>query len=557
MDKEAKTVGRAKTVLVSPSEGKAVITAVVATLRSGDSYDVSFGGEAAIQEATKQHIRRIVLPVLGRILSGLGVSLPALELTFLNLNATSAKDLPISISGHSADLSVLLAMISTALDIPIPQDVVATGALASVDGDVVLVSGLPEKLEATVAGGDIRLLLYPDLDSDASLKVLAPSERRAVEDALATTSYSIRTAPVPAVDELLRRVLAEDDIALSSLSHGYFETPSAVRDHRNPTERAVQYLATDNDKRFWTALQQAVFAGNTDRVRELVAAYVRFWTARGKYPSGFGLKLAQLMQSLPPAARASCVPPRLIPLKDYAPLIQYAGENDADDVAALSDILSRGSATPARDRPQEISEGIPERANSDVSGLARLVSMTNPDAVAAAIGNSINLARQTYVSDCLTVESHETFLAIVRAFYLHIQRHRGMVSLSVDAYSVAPDADSLLERAYSRTGGIKEAYAEARYGTHGGMRQVLDAMTRQYLAEEEQKYFDMVFHETVDLLDSSGKVALIGELMPQLAPFLPEDLQTAAPETFLNNIEPLVRAYVDSLSRIVNGLRRH
>jgi len=193
MDKEAKTVGRAKTVLVSPSEGKAVITAVVATLRSGDSRDVSFGGEAVIQEATKQHIGQIVLAVLGRILSGLGVPLPALELTFLDLNATSAKDLPISVSGHSADLPVLLAMISAALDIPIPQDVVATGALASVDGDIVLVSGLPEKLETAVADRSIRLLLYPDLDGDASLKMLAPSERRAVEDALATASYSIRT----------------------------------------------------------------------------------------------------------------------------------------------------------------------------------------------------------------------------------------------------------------------------------------------------------------------------------------------------------------------------
>ena len=37
------------------------------------------------------------------------------------------------------------------------------------------------------------------------------------------------------------------------------------------------------------------------------------------------------------------------------------------------------------------------------------------------IGKPINLARETYVLDCLTVESHEAFLAIIRAFYLHIE----------------------------------------------------------------------------------------------------------------------------------------
>lgn len=493
MDRKEKTVGRAKAVLVSPSEGKAVITAVVATMGSGNSRDVSFGGEAVTQEPAKQHIRRIVLPLLGRILSGLGVPLPALELTFLNLNATSAKDLPISVSGNSADLSILLAMISAALDIPIPQDVVATGALASVDGDVVLVGGLPGKLEAAVVDGDIRSLLYPDLDTDASLNVLAPSERHAVEEALAIASCSIRTAPVATVEQLLKRVLAEEDIALSSLLHGYFETPDALRDHRNPTERAAQYLRTNNEGRFWSALQQALFTGSASRVHELVAAYVKFWTATGQYPSGFGQKLAQLIHSLPPSARFTLTSFRLIPVKDYARLIQHVGEHDADDVAALSGILSGKTTSSARERPQRMSAAVAASAVSDASGrLARVVSMITPDALAASVGDSIDLARGTYVLDCVTVESYDAFLATVHAFYLHVLRHRGMVSLSADVCSVAPDADSLLERAYSRNGGPKQAYFEARYGTHGGIRQVLDVMTKQYLAEEKLKYANMV-----------------------------------------------------------------
>jgi hypothetical protein len=67
-----------------------------------------------------------------------------------------------------------------------------------------------------------------------------------------------------------------------------------------------------------------------------------------------------------------------------------------------------------------------------------------------------------------------------------------------------------------------------------------------YIVEKPQNYS----------LGSSGKAALIRELMAQLAPFLPEDIRSADPETFVKNSEPLIRAYVDALSRITDGFRR-
>ena len=231
------SVGRARTVLAF-GEGDAA-TAVVSTVlsrvrRSPEGGRLLFTGPATFEAKVISHLAQTVLPVVDGIIDlamttrGRTRKPKSFEVSLVNLGAASAGDVGLSVSGFSADVPILLAVLSAALNIPLRQDIVTTGHVASPDGDIRTVRNIPAKLAAAVDDCGLKEFVHPSVDADASMHSLSPTERDRIKVAVINAKDSVRVGTVNDVGQLLRRVVAEESVALGSLRSNFFESNSPL-----------------------------------------------------------------------------------------------------------------------------------------------------------------------------------------------------------------------------------------------------------------------------------------------------------------------------------------
>lgn len=91
----------------------------------------------------------------------------------------------VSIHGASADLAILLALVSAAMATPLRQDLAMSGGV-NTQGQVTMVRGIPIKLG--VNANEIRAVLIPDWKADHLFTGLYPQEAAAI-------SVSVKAAP--------------------------------------------------------------------------------------------------------------------------------------------------------------------------------------------------------------------------------------------------------------------------------------------------------------------------------------------------------------------------
>ncbi len=336
-------VGRAKTVLVfgHDDEAVAVLSAVLArAIGDAGGERLVFTGPATFDEKARKHIEAVVLPVVDGILEHMNIPSQRFELSVVNLAAASAEDIGVSISGFSADVPVFLALLSATLRLPVPQDVVATGHVASADGDLRPVKNIPAKLDAALRESAIGRFICPPTDEDGSLQALSPSEREQIAQAVLRARDHLHIIEAADVATLLRAVFASETIALASLRAGFFGRESHSELHANPIGRAAQFLLQNNDRRFWSALQTHLLAGRTGEARKLLLERATYQVSQCIYPSGFGCQLLQLVRSLPPATRRLKITFPLLSLDRCIELGRFATETDHEDLRHLIDATS-------------------------------------------------------------------------------------------------------------------------------------------------------------------------------------------------------------------------
>jgi len=556
MAKHSKISGRAKTVLVfgEGQEARAVVSTVVARVCEGGSHQrLRFTGRVAFEALASRHIIEMLLPMVDRIRAGLGLQLCDIEVAMVNLAAASAADVGTRVSGFSADVSVLLALVSAGLQMAVPEDLVCTGHVASPDGDIRAVKSLPSKLTAAAADRSIRRFVYPVLDPDLSLPTLSPNEYRCAVEALTSARDRLKLIAVKDVSQLVKVVFDDETIVLAALRQGFFQIAAEDAPSSDPIGCALQFLNRGNEGRFSSALQRRLLAGQSGEGQELLTARIDFHLRQHTYPHGLGHQLLPLVQSLPPAIRRLRRLFPLLPMRHCIEVSQHAGQTDYDDVKQLIEAVSggRGRASIA-----EFGKSLPAGCPADsISALEVILSEIEATHLTRTIGLPIDTARASYVMNAVTVDSHEEFHDTVSAFHLHLLRHVRGGCLPEEPDALSAEALALLERAFSKRGGLEAALAEAREGTHGGLRSVLDAMTEQYKAEEQAKHIDRIFKEALDPLDWDARVMLMAALLQRLAPDLPEDIRSAPPERFARRWEILVRAYVNSLDKMRDVLR--
>ncbi len=555
---QSSLTGRAKAALVfgSGAEARAVIVTIVVQSRVRGSGDrVRFTGRGTFEDQTARHILDTVLPTVDRICSGVGLRRRRFEISAANTAATAAADLGMAISGFSADVAILAAMLSAALGVPVPQDVVFTGHLASVEGQFALVRGIPAKLAAAESDESIRVFIYPTFRTDGSLRALSPGELQRASEAVSSFSGNIRLTAVGNVAELAPHVFSDEAVVLAGLRRGFFGLSWETTDERDGVEQTREFLLKSNDSRFWAVLERRLLSGDNDRARALLTARMRYHARRRAYPSGLGGRLGQLIGSLPSSTRRLKVKFPLLGMKDCIRFGQFAGKGDHEDVRLLIDAAQGRS-------PESQTPVMALRAERSVKGLRpesaafeTVVSEISADTVARKIGLPIDTARASYHMDRVTAETYDEFNEAVSSYYLHLLRHTRSIGAGVEPHVVSAEALDLLERTFAKDGGQAAALAEARDGMHGGLRFVLDALTERFKTEQQVKHVQWVLKEALDSADWPARVAFTAALLERLAPHLPADVRAKPPERLAKHYDLIARAYVRSIDTVRALLR--
>ncbi len=556
----ATSYGRAKMVLVvGEGDGaQAIVSYIVAHSRELVAGEpVTVVGPAVFEATVIRHIREILLPIVNRIAALLELPPQGFELSAVNPGAASASDLGIEISGLSADVPILLAMLSAAMTLAIPDDIASTGHIASSDGDIAAVKALPAKIAAVQADTAVRHFVYPALDRDGSLAVMIPSQTEVAQTAVMGAAHRLRLSGIHNVADLIRTVFSEEAIVMASLQQGFFDGGHLRELDADTIAQAVQFLSQNNESRFWNALERHLLAGDSRSAKRLLKVHCQFHTRHAQYPREVGRRLLQMLRSLPPAIRKLKIEFPLLPTHQCIRLTQYAGPSDACDIRLLYE-AAEGRVALSRSvvEDQSLSVAGDGTCRQDESLVDAVVSSIDSAALAQRVAAPIDTARATYMVDCLTVRSGEEFYDALSAFYLHLQRHVHAVSESIDVDSVRAEAIALIERTFAEKGGLRAAMNEALEGVHGGMKSILDAVTEQFKAECQSKHVNRVIKEAISPLDVEAQRCLISVLLRRLKPHLPPEIASAPPERFMEHSEAIVKAYVKSLNEINDVFRR-
>ena len=560
MSAAATSTGRARTVLVfdTGNNTRAVISSVVAHVKDHTNGErISFTGPVTFDKSTVKHIRDTLTAIADNILSLLGLDKKNFEISVVNPGGVSVSDLSANVSGFSADVPVLLAMVSAALDIGIADDIVSTGHIASSDGDISIVKAIPAKISAASDDKSIRTFIYPALDNDRSIAVLTPVEMAKTEAAVINAKGRLKMAAVSTIGDLIKAVFTDEDIVLSALQKGFFSVDGSISSAGNPISAAAAFFSEENSRRFWDVLERYFHAGENQNARKLLLAYLQFHVQNKTYPKEFGRQLIQLLRSLPPGTRNGRIEFPVLPTLECVKLTQFACEADTGDIGLLYDAAQGKSiwTEPAITARSKISGDQIEDDNDQLL-VDSIVSQIDSTSLAKTVGVPIDTARATYRLDSLTVRSNEEFHDVISGFYLHLQRHMHSVSESVDTNRVRDDAVALVERTFADKGGVTAAMNEACDAIHGGMKFILDCLTEQFKTESQGRYVNRVIRDALGPLDRGAQISFISALLKRLSLHLPAEIAAASPERFIDHYEIIVKAYVKSLDKINEVFRR-
>lgn len=557
----AKTsTGRARTVLAFGvgNDIKTIISSVVVqTKESNNEERINFTGSVTFDKSTIEHVTDTLIPIIDNILDTLGLAKKNFVISVVNPGGVSISGLIAGVTGFSADLPMLLAMLSAALNMPMADDIVSTGHIASSGGDIAAVKAISAKISAALDDKSIRSFIYPALDRDISLTALTPMEVKEVEIAVIDAKGRLKMTSVNDIADLIQAVFADDAIVLSSLQEEFFVVDGSKRSAGNPMSSAVCFLAEDNERRFWDVLERYFHADENESAKKLLLAYSQFHIKNKMYPKEFGRQLIQLLRSLPPGTRNNKIEFPVLPTLECVKLTQFAAETDAGDIRLLYD-AAEGKAiwTEPAITTKPRATGTQIKNDKDQELVDSIISQIDSTNLAKIIGVPIDTGRATYRLNSLTVKSNEEFHDIVTGFYLHLERHMHSVSESVDMNRVRDDAVALVERTFADKGGVDAAMNEAGDAIHGGMKFILDCLTEQFKAECQSKHVNRVIRDTLGSLNREARVSFISALLKRLSAHLPHEITMGRPERFVEHYDIIVKAYVKSLDKINEVFRR-
>jgi hypothetical protein len=541
---------------------QAVISSVIAQASSPQHLcerRLSFAGPVEVDDDAMRHLIATVVPLCDAITDDLHCPRANFQVSIVNIRATGATDLRLQADGFSLDLPLFMSLLSAAMALPLRQDVLTTGHLASLTGDIRPVRHLPDKL-AAVRDPNIVHFICPEMDTDWSRASLAPGERERAHRAVIDARTHCTVTSVVSVSQVVPHIVWERDLVLASLRQSFFEPAGSEQTAGFGAQQILRFLTSDNESRFWSALQNDLHDGRAADATELLSARIEYQLSKRHYPRTFGSRLAHLVHSLPSTLRRlkQLTPP--VTLGQCIALAQFAGVNDYADCQVLFGLMSEQSCGAVGAGEQQGSQGV-QAMDHGAAAVETVLQEISAGNLARTIGVPIDGARASFPLVTVILSDADAFYATITAFYIHLLRCVRAQPATPTRQAAEEEAVQLVTHAFSHEvitaddSPVRGALAEARTGLRGGMRFVLDAITEQFKVEQKGKHVAGVLERAVDPQDPDEQVAFVKALLAKLGPHLLPEFADQPPERYARHYVTLAAAYVRSLDSVSQTLR--
>jgi hypothetical protein len=175
----------------------------------------------------------------------------------------------------------------------------------------------------------------------------------------------------------------------------------------------------------------------------------------------------------------------------------------------------------------------------------------------ARIGIAHDEARMRFPLVSNTVTDFADFKNIITAYYNYHFTTCVSRGGSLPASQAYRQAKLLLEHDYRRRhGDIVSAFNNARDGTNGGLRVILDLICDGLKAEMVEAYVTDIFDRQVAPHAWEQKVEVVKQFIALCGPYLSSSIKAAQPERYARDWTELVQSYVAGLRETSSIFRR-
>jgi len=295
--------------------------------------------------------------------------------------------------------------------------------------------------------------------------------------------------------------------------------------------------------------------GQYKKAQNLVKNVIELHIAENLYPNKIGSILFDCIISCSSKTRSKLHFPLIKSSLCYQ-IFKLSTKENYHDAQLFYIVASGGNIKTLESIFQYREPNIETNKNSVNSSLSLILEKIDETNLTENIGKPIDLARSSYALGYITVAA-ANFNEVLTPFYSHILSSRHQIISTDDHDAMGAEALALLERAFTKKGGVKVAIAEAQDGMNGGLRYIFDSMTDQFKLDEKEKYINHIFKMIINPLEWKAKVALMGSLLDNLKNHLPKELVSQPPERFATNWDVIVRTYVQSINHIKSLLKSY
>ena len=551
------SIGRTKTILIaSDSSGNTVgvVSEIVTRASSFAGKErLAVKGPVNFEKRSLQQLSSVIVPIVDRICEHLNVPQLNYEISVTNLGAAAAIGSGVKISGYSADLPLFLSLFSASINIGLSQDVIGTGHIASLDGNIAPVKGIPLKIFSALETPGISRFACPDPEQDKSFKALTPLEYQSVKESLIKHRGEITIQPVRNIFDAVSIFTTDESIVTCSLKTGFFDIDTAGFDLHSPVGRIVAMLGEGNKKRFWDSLERFLFNREFEQARCHLSNYIDFHIHNQIYPKGFGNELQLLLISLPLRHREQKMLFPLLPMDLCIKVSHYAKESDHEDYQKMFEAVSGIGVSKYRETGSETTKILVKDPDDDF--LDQITMEINKENLNQKYGRIFDEARGSFIKGPVTVRDGFEFKDAITAFSAHIHRYVNQTVGNLDIEAITSDAIDQVKEAFERMGGYNAALSEGMNGINGGMRIVFDTITDYLKQKAIDKHMNRIFIESIDPLSADDRVKLTEIILKRIGPSIPQALRDIPADKLESQLETVLRYYVDSLDKVINMMR--
>ncbi|MBK8945375.1 MAG: hypothetical protein IPM32_08910 [Ignavibacteriae bacterium] len=542
---EPESIGRVNTVLVA-NEGKAIITSIITgIIETNLSERIKFTGLVEFDPKIQNHIIQIIIPHLDDILQKFGIEKQTYSLSVKNISATSSSDTEFAINGYSADTPIFLALLSASLKLKIDNQTVITGHISSEKGDISQVKGLAEKLETVVFENKYKNFIYPAMDGDNSLKILKPKEYDTSNSKLRKERTNINLIEVKNTFELIQKAVATESIVNSSLDMNYFEKQKITGE--GYSDQIFNYLVEENNKRFWKVIEELMLTKKINQVHHLINKYIDYFINNKKYPNNFGVQLNNIIRSLPLSTKKMAKLFPIVPKSKYLELIQYADENEYEDITKFHEIAFYDKI-----KTNSLVNNLDEnwtKEKREKQIIDYILEKINPYNIDTNLLSKIDEARAKYTLDKNQVETYEELIETISSFYLFILKETNNSNMNIDEEKLQIEALNLFRKTYKYKHEYQQAIVNALNGFEGGIRTILDDITKYIKTDTKENYVNAVINE-IDPTNYEIKKSLIQEIMSREKGDLKIDKELLISDKYIDDYIEIIRTYSQSKEQL-------